>query len=69
MKKIVFFIILIPFVILLPQEKYFIYFKDKGENNSLLKSSTGYQLALNKISSRALARRKKVMNSRFTYHV
>ena len=62
MKKIVFFIILIPFVILLPQEKYFIYFKDKGENNSLLKSSTGYQLALNKISSRALARRQKVMN-------
>ena len=63
MKKLVFLFIIIPFVILLPQEKYFIYFKDKGENASLQKSAPGYQKALEKISPRALERRKKVMNS------
>ena len=63
MKKIVFLFILIPFVVLLPQEKYFIYFKDKGEYASLQKSAPGYQKALEKISPRALERRKKVMNS------
>ncbi len=57
------FLLLIPFVVLLPQEKYFIYFKDKGEYASLQKSAPGYQKALEKISPRALERRKKVMNS------
>ncbi len=63
MKKIVLIIILLPFVILLPQEKYFIYFKDKGKHISLLKSSPGYRQALEKISPRALVRRQKVMNN------
>ncbi len=63
MKKIVLLIIIVPFVILLPQEKYFIYFKDKGEYASLQKSSPGYQKAIEKISPRAIERRKKVMNS------
>ncbi len=62
MKKIVLLVVLVPFVILLPQEKYFIYFKDKGEGTSLIKSSPGYHQALKKISPRALARRQKVMN-------
>ncbi len=63
MKKIILLIILVPFVMLFPQEKYLIYFKDKGEQASLQKSSPEYQLALKKISPRALARRQKVMNS------
>jgi serine protease AprX len=63
MKKIVLVVILFPFVVILPQEKYFIYFKDKGKNVSLLKSSPDYSRALEKISPRALARRQKVMNS------
>ena len=63
MKKILLLIILVPFVILLPQEKYFIYFKDKGEYSSLRKSAPGYLKAMEKISPRALERRKKVMNS------
>lgn len=63
MNKIVLLIILIPFIVLLPQEKYFIYFKDKGESASLLKSSPGYLQALQKLSPHAVARRQKVMNS------
>ncbi len=63
MKKIVLFFVLVPFLVLLPQEKYFIYFKDKGDHISLLKSSPEYRQALHKISPRALARREKVMNN------
>lgn len=47
--------------IVLPQEKYFIYFKDKGaEKNFILsKSSPEYQSALNSLTERAIERRKK----------
>lgn len=44
------------------QQKYFIYFKDKGitQNISLSKSSTEYQLALNSLTEKAIERRKKI---------
>jgi len=47
--------------IVLPQDKYFIYFKDKsGEKNFILsKSSPEYQSALNSLTERAIERRKK----------
>ncbi len=43
------------------QQKYFIYFKDKGieKNNFLSKLSDEYQIALNSISEKAIERRKK----------
>lgn len=45
------------------QEKYFIYFKDKGANNNSVLQKTGefYQSALNKLSSHAIERRYKNM--------
>lgn len=49
--------------LLLPQQKYFIYFKDKGvENqNSLNKSSLAYQEAINFLSPKAIERRLKTI--------
>lgn len=46
---------------ILPQEKYFIYFKDKGadKNYILAKSSAEYQIALNSLTEKAIERRKK----------
>lgn len=46
---------------ILPQEKYFIYFKDKGadKNFILAKSSAEYQIALNSLTEKAIERRKK----------
>ena len=45
----------------LPQEKYFIYFKDKGadRNSFLSKSSAEYNSALNSLTEKAIERRKK----------
>lgn len=47
--------------IVLPQEKYFIYFKDKGGEKKFIlsKSSPEYQSALNSLTERAIERRKK----------
>lgn len=48
-----------------PQEKHFIYFKDKGinKNSMLTKESTAYQDAVKEVSERAIERRKKHLNS------
>lgn len=57
--------ILLCFILLvsigLPQEKYFVYFKDKGadKNFILAKSSAEYQLALNSLTEKAIERRRK----------
>ncbi len=63
MKKFIFLLLLIPFTHLHSQDKYFIYFRDKGSDASLRKSSLTYQEALNKLSPHAIERRKKVMNA------
>lgn len=49
--------------LLLPQQKYFIYFKDKGvdNGNSLNKSSLAYKEAVNFLSPRAIERRLKTI--------
>ena len=62
MKKFIFLFILIPFTLSLAQDKYFIYFTDKGPDASLQKTSLSYKEAFKKISPRALERREKVMN-------
>ncbi len=62
MKKFFLLLLLIPFTFLSPQNKYFIYFRDKGEDASLRKSSLSYQKALQSISPRAIERRKKVLD-------
>lgn len=48
---------------LLPQQKYFIYFKDKGidNQNSLNKSSLIYKEAINSLSPKAIERRLKTI--------
>ncbi len=62
MKKFIFLLLIIPFVHLHSQDKYFIYFRDKGSEASLSKSSLTYREALNNLSPHAIERRKKVMN-------
>jgi subtilisin family serine protease len=59
-KNILLFLILLA-SIALPQDKYFIYFKDKGadKNFILSKSSAEYQSALNSLTEKAIERRKK----------
>jgi hypothetical protein len=60
MKKIIFLVLLFtPF--LMPQSKYFIYFKDKGAKTSLNKASVEYNAALNNFSEKAVERRKAVL--------
>jgi subtilisin family serine protease len=51
----------------LPQEKYFIYFKDKGDHKNFIlsKSSAEYQLALNSLTEKAIERRKKNLGEEF----
>ncbi len=58
---IVLFLLFAPFII--SQNKYMIYFKDKGISlaNSLNKNSTIYKEALSQLSERAIERREKVM--------
>lgn len=63
MNKLILIIILLSSLII-PQEKYFIYFKDKGPENSskqLNKNSLAYQEAVNNLTSKALERRIKNM--------
>lgn len=66
MKKI-FCLLFICSAIILPQNKYYIFLKDKGESNnqSLNKSSAQYKSALESLSQRAVERRKKVMGEDF----
>jgi serine protease AprX len=54
-------------VTLLPQEKHFIYFKDKGINpgSTLNKSSQLFQQAVDELSERAIERRIKNMGDEF----
>ena len=54
---------MVPFTLLLGQEKYFIYFKDKGPVQSLQKNSPSYQNAIHTLSKHAIERRMKVMNA------
>lgn len=63
MKKLILVIFLLNSFII-PQDKYFIYFKDKGPENSskqLNKNSLAYQEAVNNLTSKALERRIKNM--------
>ncbi|HEY6906120.1 MAG TPA: S8 family serine peptidase, partial [Ignavibacteriaceae bacterium] len=62
MKKLFFLVLLLPISFLFPQDKYFIYFIDKGSDASLLKSGLSYQKAITTISAHAIERRKKVMD-------
>lgn len=59
-KNLLFYIILLTSTVL-SQEKYFIYFTDKGayKNFILEKSSNEYQIALNSLTEKAIERRKK----------
>ena len=61
MKKIILFLFLASALPLMPQTKYFIYFKDKGPNSgsALAKGSAEYAKALNSLSSESIERRKK----------
>jgi len=63
MKKFIFLLLLIPFLNLHSQDKYFICFRDKGSDASLSKSSLTYREALNSLSPHSIERRKKVMDS------
>jgi serine protease AprX len=64
MSKYLFYLIILTPIILLSQDKYFIYFKDKGikQNETLLKSSATYLNAISLLTDRSIERRKKVMN-------
>lgn len=59
-KKIILLLVIIT-SFSLAQQKYFIFFKDKGidKNISLSKSSTEYQIAVNSLTEKAIERRKK----------
>ena len=63
MSKILIFFFLILSTTILPQQKYFIYFIDKGPQgvNSLSKSSAAYIEALDRLSQRSIQRRTKNM--------
>jgi len=67
MNKIALIFFIIFSVSLFPQEKYFIYFKDKGIENStsLNKSSQFYSNAYQKLTTRSIERRIKVMGEAF----
>jgi serine protease AprX len=70
MKKLLFPIFILTTFTVFPQTKYLIYFKDKGieKGQSLNKTETTYQSAVNLLSSRAIERRRKVMgNNYITY--
>ena len=62
MKKLFIFILLVVVSVSYSQQKYFIYFKDKGLSASLQKNSLSYQNALNTLSAHAIQRRTKLMN-------
>jgi serine protease AprX len=62
MKKFIILLLFIPFISLLAQDKYLIYFKDKGPDALLKETGASYREALREISPRAIERRKKVMN-------
>lgn len=59
--------LLVASTVIFPQNKYFIYFKDKGINPgaTLNKSSQLYQQAVSELSERAIERRIKNMGDRF----
>lgn len=61
------FLLLVSSTVIFPQNKYFIYFKDKGINpgTTLNKSSQIYQQAVNELSERAIERRIKNMGDDF----
>lgn len=64
MSKPIFIIIILLSSFLSAQEKYFIYFKDKGPENSynqLNKNSVSYQETLNLLTDKAIERRIKNM--------
>jgi len=71
MKNLILVIVLFASFEILAQEKYLIFFKDKGisENTALSKTSEHYNKALSILSSRAIDRRSKVMqnNALITY--
>ena len=61
MNKKIFLLLLILTSISFSQQKYFIYFKDKGvaKNTYLSKASAEYQTAFNSLTEKAIERRKK----------
>lgn len=63
MKLIIFFVFLFISVAGFAQQKYFIYFQDKGikPGTTLNKTDWSYEAALNSLSKRSIERRKKVM--------
>ncbi len=67
MKYRIIFFFFIATTVILPQNKYFIYFKDKGINpgSKLNKSSQLYQQAVEELSERAIERRIKNMGDEF----
>jgi len=67
MKKIVILFLFVFAAVSYSQTKYFIYFKDKGVNKTqtLSKSSLLYIEAVNSLSERSIARRKKSMGNNF----
>ncbi len=62
--RILVFIIIIFLVDIFPQEKYLIYFKDKGIsfNGKLSKTSELYRQAINSLSARSIQRRHKTID-------
>ena len=62
MKKLLILCLLISASAIYSNQKYFIYFKDKGPAASLRKDSPCYQEALHLLSSRAIERREKAMS-------
>jgi len=65
-KNILIFILLLTSIVP-SQNKYFIYFNDKGEGNtfSLSKSSAEYQIAIASLTEKAIERRKKNLGDEF----
>ncbi|MHB1686975.1 MAG: S8 family serine peptidase [Ignavibacteriaceae bacterium] len=63
MKKLTLLFLLVTVSFIYPQTKYLIYFKDKGitPGKTLYKTDAIYQSALKLLSSKSIARRKKVM--------
>lgn len=58
----IFLILIITTVSILAQDKYFIYFKDKGiESGSISKTSSEYNIALSLLSEKAIERRTKTL--------
>ncbi len=62
MKRLLILLFLIPVFSAFSQQKYFIYFKDKGPAASLQKNNPAFQKALHILTPRAISRREKVMN-------